>query len=401
MNYQQPELNIGVIGHVDHGKTSLVYALTNILTDTHSEEKKRGITIKLGYADAIIYKCKCGVFGTSEKCKKCSGTAEALRKVSFLDAPGHETLMATVIAASSIMDGALFVISASEKCPQPQTIEHLSVLEAAGISKVVICQNKVDLVSKEQAKQNYKEIKEFLKGSSFENALIIPVSASTGANLGVLLEAIYNEISANHCKQGDPLMYIARSFDVNKPGTSIEKLTGGVIGGSIVRGVFKQGEEIEILPGTLRQKKDKENLLALRSKIIAIHAGKQSIENATCGGLVGISTELDPSMSRADALVGCLAGKPGSLPKAVFEVTIQITPLKRQIERFPDSLIQNEPLVLGVGTATTLGFVTSAKKGKVQLKLKKPICVAAGDKIAVMRRSKNRWHLYASASLVT
>ncbi|MFH0713184.1 MAG: translation initiation factor IF-2 subunit gamma [Candidatus Micrarchaeota archaeon] len=396
----QAEINIGTIGHVDHGKTTLVSALTGVWADTHSEEKKRGITIKLGYADVNVYVCKCSEYGTSEKCKKCGGTAELLKKISFLDAPGHETLMATVIAASSVMDGALFVISANEKCPQPQTIEHLSVLEAAGISTVVIAQNKVDLVTKEQAKQNYKEIKAFLKGSQFENVTIIPVSASSGLNVGVLLQALVSEIKPRPKVEGNPLLYVARSFDVNKPGVAIEKIAGGVLGGSIVRGEFKQGDEIEIFPGITRTKKDKENLMPLRSKIVAIHAGKEKLEKATTGGLVGLSTQLDPALSRADSLVGCLVGKIGTLPKPLFEMTLELKPLNRRVEKFADTFLPNEPLVIGVGTATTIGFVTSFKKNKAQLKLKKSVCVDPSAKIAVMRRAGNRWHLYAAATLV-
>ncbi len=395
----QADLNIGTIGHVDHGKTTLVLSLTGAWTDTHSEEKKRGITIKLGYADAIVYQCKCGEYGISEKCKKCSSGTTLLKKISFLDAPGHETLMATVIAASSIMDGALFVIAANEKCPQPQTIEHLSVLEAAGIKKIVICQNKVDLVSKEGAKQSYKEIREFLKGSSFENSPIIPVSASSGTNVGVLLETIIAEITSRSSAEGDQLMYVARSFDVNKPGTAIEKLSGGVIGGSIVRGTFKVGDEIEILPGITRTKKDKEVLVPLKSKIAAIYAGKEKLEVARPGGLVAFATQLDPALSRADSLVGCVVGKPGTLPQTLLELTLDIKPMPRQMEKFTDSFAASEPLVIGAGTATTIGFVQSFKKGKVQLKLKKAICIDKDAKIAIMRRSKSRWHLYASASL--
>ena len=396
----QPELNIGVVGHVDHGKTSLVYNLTGIVTDTHSEEKKRGITIKLGYADAIIYKCsKCSEYGAKPTCKKCSSQASELKKVSFLDAPGHETLMATVIAASSVMDGALFVISAAEKCPQPQTIEHLMVLEAAGISKIVVCQNKVDLVTREQAKASYKEIKTFLKGSAFENAPIIPVSASTGINTGYLLGAIYTEIQSRQANEGTPLMYIARSFDVNKPGTTIDKLSGAVLGGSIVRGVFNKGDEIEIRPGAMRVKKEKEIIIPLKTTIQSIHSGKQAIASASTGGLIAFSTDLDPALSRADALVGCVVGKPGTLPLALSELTLDVKPLKRQLEKFIDSFTPNEPLVLGVGTATTIGFVQSAKKGKVKLILKKQVCIDPSAKIAVMRRSKSRWHLYAAATL--
>ncbi len=397
----QPELNIGVVGHVDHGKTSLVYNLTGVLTDTHSEEKKRGITIKLGYADAVVYKCgKCGEYGTNETCKKCSAKApQQVKKISFLDAPGHETLMATVIAASSIMDGGLFVISAAEKCPQPQTIEHLMVLEASGIKNIVIAQNKVDLVTKEQAKANYKDIRNFLKGSLFENCPIIPVSASTGLNMGFLLQALVEGIEKRHASEGNALMYIARSFDVNKPGVGIGKITGAVLGGSIVRGSFKTGDEIEIYPGSLRTKKDKEVIVPLKSKISAIHAGKELLTEATPGGLVGIATQLDPSLSRADALVGCLVGKPGTLPPIASELTLDIKALSRQLEKFSDGYTPSEPLVLGAGTATTVGFVQSAKKGKVTLKLKKPVCIDPSSKIAVMRRSKNRWHLYATATL--
>ncbi|MBI4406393.1 translation initiation factor IF-2 subunit gamma [Candidatus Micrarchaeota archaeon] len=393
------KLNVGVVGHVDHGKTTLVYSLTGVLTDTHSEEKKRGITIKLGYADAVVYKCNKGHFGTKQKCA-CGTAAKEEKRISFLDAPGHETLMATVIAASSIMDAALFVVSATEKCPQPQTIEHLMVLEAAGIEKIVICQNKVDLVSKQRALEHFKELKDFLAGSIYENAPIIPVSATTGANMETLLEKLC-ELPQRNCAEGEPRMYVARSFDVNKPGTPINSLLGGVIGGSIVRGTLKQGDEIEILPGTIRTKKEKETLVPLRATISALRTGGGEKESATCGGLVGASTSLDPSLSRADALVGCVAGKPGTLPPVFNSFALSITPLKRQLESFSPTFTQNEPLVIGVGTSTTLGFVQSAKKGKVELLLKKSICVDKNDKLAIMRRSKNRWHLYATAELIS
>ncbi|MEM5781895.1 MAG: GTP-binding protein, partial [Candidatus Aenigmatarchaeota archaeon] len=157
-----PEINIGTLGHVDHGKSSLVQALTGKWPATHSEELKRGITIKLGYADATVYKCeKCDMLCTSEKCPKCFEKCEPIRTLSFLDAPGHETLMATVLSGASLMDGILFVIAANEKCPQPQTKEHLTVLEIAGIKNIVFVQNKIDLVTKEQALENYKQIKDF------------------------------------------------------------------------------------------------------------------------------------------------------------------------------------------------------------------------------------------------
>src|SRR3989344_329642 len=117
-----PEVNIGLVGHVDHGKTTLVESLTGKWTDTHSEEKKRGITIRLGYADATFYRCaSCKEKGSpgwanSPKCPSCFADTEPARTVSFVDAPGHSTLMATVLSGASIMDGALLLVSAAEKC---------------------------------------------------------------------------------------------------------------------------------------------------------------------------------------------------------------------------------------------------------------------------------------------
>ena len=173
-----PETNIGLIGHVDHGKTTLTQALTGKWTDTHSEELKRGITIRLGYAEATFYQCqKCKKpqrYGTKEVCANCSSKAKPVRTVSFVDAPGHETLMTTVLSGAALMDGALLVISANEPCPQPQTREHLTALDIVGIKNVVVVQNKIDIVSEKEALENYRQIKDFLKGSSAEKASIIP-----------------------------------------------------------------------------------------------------------------------------------------------------------------------------------------------------------------------------------
>ena len=190
----QPEVNIGLVGHVDHGKTTLVSKLSGKWTDTHSEEIKRGITIRLGYADTTFYKCKkCKgeeAYSISKKCKKCSSEAMPLRKVSFIDAPGHESLMATMLSGAAIMDGAILLIGANEECPQPQTKEHLMALNIIGIKNIVIAQNKIDLVSEEKAVENHKKIKEFIKGTVAENAPIIPISAIHEANINALITAI-------------------------------------------------------------------------------------------------------------------------------------------------------------------------------------------------------------------
>ncbi|MCJ7793875.1 translation initiation factor IF-2 subunit gamma, partial [Candidatus Bathyarchaeota archaeon] len=306
---KQPEVNIGTIGHVDHGKSTLVQALTGVWASRHSEEHKRGITIKLGYADMPIYKCpKCEPpknYTVNPYCEGCNSEAEFVRAISFVDAPGHEALMATMLSGAAIMDGAILVIAADEPCPQPQTREHLAAAEVSGIKNLIIVQNKIDIVDEKRALESYKEIKNFVKGTVAEKAPIIPISAQRGINIDVLLGAIETIIpSPKRDETNPPLMYIVRSFDVNKPGTTIEELEGGIIGGTIAQGKFAVGEEIEIRPGISVEREGKTVYDPLISEIVSLHAGERSVKEATCGGLVGVGTLLDPSYSKADGLTG-------------------------------------------------------------------------------------------------
>ncbi|MBI1968297.1 translation initiation factor IF-2 subunit gamma, partial [Candidatus Woesearchaeota archaeon] len=191
----QPELNIALVGHVDHGKTTVTERLSGKWTDTHSEELKKGITIRLGYADFTIAECPaCKLLATKETCRKCNGATIPLRKISLVDAPGHESLMATMLSGAAIVDGALLLVAANEKCPQPQTKEHLMALQISGIKNVIIVQNKIDLVSEEEAMENYREIKQFLSTTDYKDAPIIPISARANVNVDMLLEAIQEYI---------------------------------------------------------------------------------------------------------------------------------------------------------------------------------------------------------------
>ncbi|MGD2066716.1 MAG: GTP-binding protein, partial [Candidatus Bathyarchaeota archaeon] len=165
---KQPEVNIGTIGHVDHGKTTLVEAITGVWAAKHSEELRRGITIKLGYADAPIFKCpNCDepqCYTSDPECPKCKTACQFVRAVSFVDSPGHEALMATMLSGATVMDGALLIIAANEPCPQPQTREHLAAIELAGLENIIIVQNKIDIVDEKRALESYKEIENFVKG---------------------------------------------------------------------------------------------------------------------------------------------------------------------------------------------------------------------------------------------
>ncbi|MBM3228948.1 translation initiation factor IF-2 subunit gamma [Candidatus Parvarchaeota archaeon] len=392
-----------MLGHVDHGKTSLTRMLTGKWTDTHSEELKRGITIKIGYADASFYKClKCkpAVFSAKEECPSCKSKSKLLRRVSFLDAPGHETLMTTAISASSIIDGAILVIAANEHCPQPQTAEHMSVIEILGIKNIVIIQNKVDLVSKEKAMENYKQIKNFTKGTVAQNAPVIPISANNNVNLDSVIEAIEEYVKTPKRSQAaKPLMYVTRSFDINKPGSSIESIKGGVIGGSLIQGSLKVGDTIELRPGITKKLKDSESVEPVILSVSELHCSEESVQSVGPGGLIGIGTTLDPSITKSDTLVGNLVGHPGSLPDVKSEIEVEPSLLKRtEFENVPFK--PNDPVVLSVGTATTIGLVLKTKANRLYLKLKRPICASPKSKLALSRRIGQRWRLCGYGILV-
>lgn len=399
---KQPEVNIGTIGHVDHGKTTLVQSLTGVWASRHSEELKRGITIRLGYADMAIYKCpKCEThenYTVKPVCPKCGTKSEFVRAISFVDAPGHEALMATMLSGAAVMDGAILVIAADEPCPQPQTREHLAAAEVIGIKNIIIVQNKIDIVEEKRARESYEEIKSFVKGTVAENAPIIPVSAQHEINIDVLLKAIEEIIpTPERDEMKPPLMYIIRSFDVNKPGTPIEGLDGGIIGGTIAQGKFAVGDEIEIRPGISFEREGKTIYNPLISEIVSLHAGEKSIKEATCGGLVGVGTLLDPSYSKADGLNGNIAGKTGLLPPTLSELTLEAHVLERAVGTKDllkvERINPGELLLLHVGAAVNLGKVLSIKKNVMKIKLTRPICAQPNSRVAISRKITARWRL--------
>jgi len=396
---KQPEVNIGTIGHVDHGKTTLVQALTGVWASRHSEELKRGITIKLGYADMSIYKCpKCSPpnYTTQPSCSICDSKAVFQRAVSFVDAPGHEALMATMLSGAAIMDGAILVIAADEVCPQPQTREHLAAADVIGIKNIIIVQNKIDVVDEKRARESLREIKSFVKGTVAENAPIIPVSAQRKVNTDILIQAMEEFIpTPKRDETKPPLMYVVRSFDVNKPGTPIEKMEGGIVGGTILQGKFTIGDEIELRPGVLIEEKN--SYLPLSSEIVSLHVGGKKVSEAHCGGLVGVGTLLDPSYSKADGLTGNIAGKTNMLPPTLTELTLQTHILERAVGTKElakiDQVSMNETLLLHVGAAITVGKVTSVRKDVAVLRLTRPVCTLAQSRVALSRKIAGRWRL--------
>jgi len=388
MNKELPELNVGVVGHIDHGKTTLLNRLSGKFADTHSEELKRGITIKLGYADTTIHKDK-EKFNIEKK-----GTP--LRYISFIDAPGHEMLMATMLSGAAIIDAAILVIAANEGI-KPQTKEHLIALQAKKVKNIIIVQNKIDLVTKEQALKNYKEIKEFVKGSAAENSPIIPISAQQEINIDKLLEKLCELKIPEKQKDSEPIFLIARSFDINRPGKSIEKLNGGVLGGILKKGTLKVGNEIEIKPGLIITKANQKTYQTLTTKILSLYKGNSSVKEITPGASISIETGLDPFLTKTDSLTGCIIGLKGQLPEISHKIKIKTKLFKEVLgtkdNKKVDPLKIKEMLMLSVNTTITVGTVEKIKEDEVEINLNIPIVALKKDNVGIARNIDRHWRL--------
>ena len=396
----QPCVNIGTAGHVDHGKTTLIQAFTGVWTSVHSQELRRGITIRVGYSDAAFYKCKeCEPpvgYSTTPKCPNCKKESELSRVVSFVDSPGHESLMANMLSGSALMDGAMLVIAANEKVPKPQTKEHLLALETLKIKQIVLVQNKIDLISYKEAMSNYNEITKFVKGTNAAKSPIIPVSAQSGLNIDALIGAIEETIETPQRDESkNAVMHVLRSFDVNKPGAKIKDIKGGVIGGSLTQGSLKVGEQIEIKPGIINEKK--KSYEPISTEIVSLGTGAGLVDSIKPGGLVAIGTKLDPSMTRSDSFIGSIIGKPDTLPENSLEAKIQVSLFDLAVGITDDVKVLpiqvGESLRVNVGTAPVLSKVTKVKSETIDIQFRRPVCLFEGSNIAISRRIADRWRL--------
>ncbi|KAL0939044.1 eukaryotic translation initiation factor 2 gamma subunit [Colletotrichum truncatum] len=425
---RQATINIGTIGHVAHGKSTVVKAISGVQTVRFKNELIRNITIKLGYANAKIYKCdnaECprpGCFRSykSEKevdppCERegCSGTYRLLRHVSsplsFVDCPGHDILMSTMLSGAAVMDAALLLIAGNETCPQPQTSEHLAAIEIMKLDKIIILQNKVDLMREEAAQQHYQSILKFIRGTVAGKSPVIPISAQLKFNIDAVNEAIVNTIPVpiRDFTQA-PHMIVIRSFDVNKPGAEIDDLKGGVAGGSILHGVLKLGDEIEIRPGIVtRDDKGALKCTPIFSRIVSLNSEFNDLKYAVPGGLIGVGTRIDPTLCRADRLVGFVLGLKGQLPEIYSEIEVNFYLLRRLLGvRTADGkqakvakLTKNEVIMVNIGSTSTGAKVAAIKNDAAKLVLTSPACTNIGEKVALSRRIEKHWRLIGWATI--
>jgi len=380
-----PMLNVGMVGHIDHGKTTLLSKLTGKFADTHSEELKRGITIKLGYADTIVEK------------------DDKKRYISFVDCPGHEMLMATMLSGAALIDAAILVIAANEGI-KPQTREHLIALKAKKINQIIIIQNKIDLLTKEKAIESYKKIKDFVKGTIAENSPIIPVSAQQNINIDKIKELLLEIPVPKRDLNSKPEFLIARSFDINRPGTKLQNIHGGVIAGVLKKGILKIGDEIEIKPGVLEKHQNQMIYMPIKTKIVSIYRGSYPIEKATPGGSLAFETELDNIITKTDSLSGNIASLENNLP----EISDRI---KLKFELFPEVLGEekktkvepiktSENIMLSINTTITVGQIIKLKDNEAEFSLRIPIIPIKGDSIGLARNIHGHWRLIGYGEII-
>ncbi|ACB39942.1 translation initiation factor IF-2 subunit gamma [Pyrobaculum neutrophilum] len=395
MAFVYPDAIVSTAGHVDHGKTQTAYALSGVWVMKHSEEIKKAMTIKLGYAQVGIYDCGGEYYYTDGILAngRCPDGSEPklVRRISLLDVPGHEVLVATMVSGAAVVDGAVLVVDASQPAPQPQTVEHFAVLDIIGVRRLVVAQNKIDLIPREKALENYQQIRKFLAGTWAEGAKVVPISALHRVNIDVLATYIAKSVPPREAELGRPPRFsVLRSFNVNPPGTPPEKLRGGVLGGTLLQGVLRVGDEIEVRPG-LKVDKPKPGYQPIRTKVLSIEYSGVKVDEARPGGLVGVMTGLDPALAKADALAGAVAGAPGTLPPVWTAIEVEAKPIPRSAEGRGEPFKQGEVALVAVGPATVFGVVQAVKKDVVTLALKKAVCAEQGSKVVLIRQVKNRW----------
>jgi translation initiation factor 2 subunit 3 len=335
------------------------------------------------------------------------------RHISFVDCPGHDILMATMLNGAAVMDGALLLVAGNETCPQPQTSEHLAAVEIMRLKNIIILQNKVDLVKMDAALAQQEQIRKFVVGTVADSAPILPISAVLRYNVDLVCEYLVHKIPVPvRDFTSVPRLIVIRSFDVNKPGQDVSSLQGGVAGGSILQGVLRVGDEIEVRPGIVTKKEVPSSTSGegpstvlvcspIFSRISSLYAESNDLQYAVPGGLIGVGTRIDPTLTRADRLVGQVLGLRGKLPEVFAEIEISYYLLRRLLgvktsdggkQAKVQKLAKGEILMVNIGSTGTGGKVEAAKT-YAKISLTQPVCTQEGEKIALSRRVDKHWRL--------
>ena len=388
----QPILNIGTIGSVSNGKTTLVKALSGTNTIRHSNEKKRNITIKAGYANMKVWLKPDGSFDTTNS-EDTIDDAKLVHHISFVDCPGHQELILTMMNSVSLMKGVIVVISAAESISNnPQLVQHLTAAKISGLDKrLIVIFNKLDLITREKAIERKEELDELLTKLNIKPQYIIPTALNKKIGLLNVVKAIMEVFPSelyDSCLNETTEFRITRSFDINKPGTNWNEMSGGIFGGSLLTGSIKLGDEIEIRPGQYAKKKDGSfNVIPITSIVNSIQTDKINIDILYPGGLTAIGSDIDPYYCKDDKLTGAVVGIKGTLPPVYQEIVINIT----ICNDFGSNWIPkcNDIVYLQIGNVNTEALLVDIKDIDFKFKLSKPVCISDDSLIIICRNINN------------
>jgi len=343
---------IGTAGHVDHGKSTLVHALTGINPDRLREEQEREMTIDLGFAWLTLP----------------DGT-----DVGIVDVPGHRDFIENMLAGVGGIDAALLVVAADEGV-MPQTIEHLAILDLLGVETGVVALTKADLAeSEEWLELVTADISETLEHTVLKGAPVVPVSAHTGRGLDVLVLALQETLNRVQPRpdQGFPRLPVDRVFTISGFGT--------VVTGTLTGGCFEVGQEVEIVPQ------------GLRARVRGLQVHKRKTERAFPGSRVAINLS---GVSKSDLRRGDVISLPGRLrPTTLIDVQLRYLPdvLRSGSGQPASPLRHNTWLKFFSGTTETMARVRllgqeelePGESGWAQLELREAIPLVKGDRFIV------------------
>ena len=404
----QPIFNIGSIGHVAHGKSTLVKSITGVKTQKYSSEQERNITIHIGYANTKIFMDNNGQLHTTPSKKESLTDLEGnemmlVGHISFVDVPGHEAFMSNMISGAAVMHACILVIASNEPIPQPQTYEHYQAVKNVNINDFIILQNKLDLVEESSNKKILNDINKFVQNTVAEKSPIIPSSIQNDINRDEILRNILNLSNENNIHtlneraNEDLKMIVIRSFDINKPNISYDNLEGGVVGGSLINGNLKIGDYIEMRPGFVIDGKYR----PIYSQVISLQSDTKKLDYALPGGLIGICLDIDPSLTKSNAMDGQILGHVGKLPNVYDEIYMSFDEIGRH-DSFMEKFKTNEDVLLSINSMNIKAKVTKCKNKKnlISFKLLTPVCIFQDQKIAIFKLKSTNWILYATGKFI-
>ena len=401
----QPIINIGCLGSVSDGKSTMVNKLSGIVTQRHSSEKVRNITIKQGYANMKIWQehIKSEYFTTDSNITtyetSVGDECKLVNHISLVDCPGHQELIKTMLASIKLMDGAVVIVGVDQPISKkPQLIQHLNAAKLGGLNKLIFCLNKIDLISKEVLYERKEELDKLLEEMEIKPTVIIPTCFNKKIGLKYLVKTIMEVFNPSIYEERtlqNPVFRISRTFDINKPGTDWNEIKGGVIGGTLFSGKLKVGDNIIIKPGILTKRKDGGyDYQPIKTKILSLKTESVNLDEIIPGGLVAIGTELDPYYCKNDNLIGNCIG--------IDNVCYQVDVKRGYADILTNDWVpmKNEVLMLQIGTNISESKLSDITKDVLTFDFVKPVCIQEDQDIIVCKNMNKILKIVGKGSIV-